>query len=825
MLTAEAPSPPVTECAHCGLPVPAGRRAHDEGLAFCCEGCRTVHALLREHGLDRYYALRDPSAAPMAPPPPSGRSYEELDDAGVRARLGGLDASGLARAELYLEGVHCAACVWLVERLSTFVPGVVESRLDLGRSRATVVWDPRAVELSRIARALDALGYRPHPARGLAEQRVRRREDRRMLARVGLAGAVAANVMAIAFALYGGILDGMEPEFGRFFRWLSLGLTVPSLVWGGGVFFAGAWRALRLRMLHMDLPISIGLLAGAAHGAVTTVRGTGEVYFDTITVLIFLLLSGRYLLRRQHRVAADATELCAALAPSVARRIEPTGIREVPLEALVPGDRVEVRAGDLVPADGRIVEGRSALDASLLTGESVPADAGPGDPVHAGTLNVAARLEVAVERTGDDTRVGRLMRLVEEHARRRAPIVLLADRLSGVFVAVVLALAGITAMVWWSASPERAIDSSVALLIVTCPCALALATPLAVTAAIGRAARAGILVKGADVLERLSRPGLMLFDKTGTLTAGRPALVSWWGQSDVRAAVAALEARSAHPLARALVAALGGDDTARLTVSHAVEVPGGGIEGVVDGHRIVVGSPRFVAGTGARIREAALGEIERLAGEGHTPVVVASDEDAVAVVGLGDTLRPDTAAVLAAVRARGWQVGLLSGDHPAAVAAIGRELGLPESACLGNVGPEGKLHHVERALASGPVVMVGDGVNDAAALAASTVGVGVHGGAEAVLAAADVFVTRPGVTPVTELLDGAGRTLRVIRRNLALSLAYNAIAVGLAMAGRLDPLVAAVLMPLSSVTVIVSSFRARTFPAPAAAPAGSRPWR
>jgi Cu2+-exporting ATPase len=813
MLTAEAPAPPRTDCAHCGLPVPAGRRGDADDLPFCCEGCRAVHALLREHGLDRYYALRDESSAAAAPARPSGRTYEEMDDAGVRARIGSVDAQGLARAELYLEGVHCAACVWLVERLRTLVPGVVESRLDLGRSRATVVWDPRAVELSRIARALDALGYRPHPARGLAEQRVRQREDRRMLARIGLAGAVAANVMAIAFALYGGIFHGMEPEFERFFRWLSLGLTVPSLVWGGGVFFGGAWRALRLRTLHMDLPISIGLLAGATHGAVSTVRGTGEVYFDTITVLIFLLLSGRYLLRRQHRVAADATEMLAALAPSVARRIEPAGVREVPLEALVPGDRVEVRAGDLVPADGRIVEGRSALDASVLTGESVPADAGPGDPVHAGTLNVAGRIEVAVERTGDDTRVGRLMRLVEEHARRRAPIVLLADRLSGVFVAVVLALAAVTATIWWSASPARAIDSAVALLIVTCPCALALATPLAVTAAIGRAARAGILVKGADVLERLARPGLMLFDKTGTLTTGRPALVSWWGRSDVRGAVAALEARSAHPLAGPLVAALDGDGRSRLIVSRAVEVPGGGIDGTVDGRRVVVGSPRYVAATGARVRVAALEEIERLAAAGRTPVVVAVDGDAVAVAGLGDTLRPDTVAALAAVRSRGWQVGLLSGDHPAAVTAIGRDLGLPARACLGGIGPEEKLRHVERARAAGPVVMVGDGVNDAAALAASTVGVGVHGGAEAVLAAADVFVTRPGLAAVTELLDGARRTLRVIRRNLAFSLAYNAVAVALAMTGHLDPVAAAILMPASSVTVIVSSFRARTFPA------------
>ena len=823
MPTAEAARAAVTAraavfaCSHCGLPVPGADV--DDGPRFCCEGCRTVHALLHERGLERYYALRDTADGRAGPARPTGRSYEEMDDPSVRGRIARVDAAGRTTAELYVEGVHCAACVWLIERLPRLAPGVIEARLDLGRARATVVWDPRATALSRIAATLDALGYVPHPARGLAEQEARRREERRMLARIGLCGAVAANVMAIAFALYGGLLDGMEPEFAAFFRWLSLALSVPSLIWGGGVFFTGAWRALRQGALHMDLPISIGLGIGFAHGALAVVRGTGEVYFDTITILIFLLLSGRYLLRRHHRAAADAAELLAALAPSTARRLDASGVREVPVETLVPGDRVEIRAGDLVPADGRIATGHSCLDVSVLTGESRPVEAGPGEAVHAGTLNVAARLEVAVERTGDDTRVGRLARLVEEHARRRPPIVALADRIAGAFVAVVLALAAVTAALWWPTSPERALDCAVALLIVTCPCALALATPLAVSAAVGRAARAGILVKGADVVERLATPGLMLFDKTGTLTTGRPALASWWGNPSLRRHVAALEAGSAHPVARALAEALRDEPPAEVTA--ATEVPGGGVEGVVEGRHVLVGSLRFVAAR-SRVPGDALAEIERLAACGHTPVAIASDGEVVAVAGLGDTLRPETAAVLDRVRSEGWRVGILSGDHPAVVAAIGVRLGLDAAASLGNVSAEDKLRHVERARAVGPVVMVGDGINDAAALAAATVGVGVHGGAEVVLASADVFVARPGLAPIAELLVGARRTLAVIRRNLLCSLGYNAIAVALAMAGRLDPIAAAILMPLSSLTVILSSYRARTFAA--AAPRETASW-
>lgn len=804
-------------CAHCGLPLSAARAAMDGAPAFCCEGCRAVHAVLHEHGLERYYALRATAATGPAPARRADRSYAELDDPTVRARLGGPLPGGLESAELYLEGVHCAACVWLVERLPRVVPGVIEARLDLGRSRATMVWDPRVVALSAIARGLDALGYAVHPARGRREAEARQREERAMLARIGLAGAVAANVMAIAFALYGGLLHGMEPEFAAFFRWLSLGLTVPSLVWGGGVFFAGAWRALRRGALHMDVPISVGLAVGFIHGTIATMRGRGDVYFETLAILIFFLLSGRYLLRRQHRAAADATELLAALAPSAARRIEAGAARDVPLEALLPGDRVEVRAGDLVPADGRIVTGRSALDCALLSGESRPVEVAPGDPVHAGTLNVSARLEVAVERTGEETRLGRLARLVEEHARRRAPIAMLADRLSGVFVAVVLALAAVTAWLGWAADSERAVADAVALLIVTCPCALALATPLAVTAAIGRAARAGLLIKGADVLERLVRPGRMWLDKTGTLTTGRLALESWWGDATARAPAGAVEAHSAHPLARALAASLGGDGARATGVT---ETMGGGVDGWVDGRRVLVGSPRFIAERGARVGPAAAAEAARLTTAGLTAVIVAVDGEAVAVAGLGDELRPDAREAITRIRARGWRIGILSGDAPAVIAAVGRRLGLAPEVCLGGMSPEDKLRVVRERGAHEPVVMVGDGVNDAAALAAATVGIGMHGGAEAVLGAADVYVARPGVAAVADLLDGAERTFHVIRRNLGFSLVYNAVAVALAMSGHLNPIVAAVLMPLSSLTVIASSFRARTFARP-----GRSRWR
>ncbi len=796
-------------CSHCGLPVPAGLVESGAEHQFCCHGCRTVFGLLHEKGLDRYYALRGAGSDEARPAKVTDRTYAEFDDPSFETLYCRDLPAGGRTAELYLEGVHCAACVWLVERVPRLVPGAVEVRLDIGRSRASVVWDPARTPLSAIARTLDSLGYPAHPFRGAAAHELQKKQDRAMMIRLGITGAAAGNTMAIAFAIFGGILNGMEPEFASFFRWTGLLVTIPALIWGGGVFFRGALSALRTRALHMDVPISLGIAIAFGSGAYNTVRGAGPVYFDSVCALIFLLLSGRFVQGRQQRAAADSAELLHALAPSVAHLVEDGTVREVPIEALVPGARVEVRAGDTIPADGVVFEGTSSLDTSLLTGESLPALTRPGQRVHAGTVNLSAPLRVDVDAAGEGTRVGRLMRLVEEHARRRAPIVQLADRISGWFVLVVLFCALATGLLWWRLDPTQIVDNVVALLIVTCPCALGLATPLAVSAAIGQAARAGLLIKGADVVERLVRPGRLWLDKTGTLTEGRVALAGWWGDESVKPAVAALEAASAHPVARAFVAALG---PAPAVVTDVHETLGGGLTARWGGTTLAVGSPAFVASTGAVFDEGAARAIDERLALGETAVAVAAGGSVVAVAGFGDPVRADARVTIEAFRRAGWHVGILSGDDPRVVAAVGRTLGLEPADCRGAVLPEQKLAVVAADVAAGrPVVMAGDGVNDAAALSAATVGIGVHGGAEASLAAADVYSTKPGLAPLALLLGGARRAMHVIRRNLVISLCYNVVGVALAAAGYINPLTASILMPLSSITVIFISFRARTF--------------
>lgn len=808
--SAEGRSPTTTRCTHCNLPVPAGLVVPDATEQFCCSGCRTVHETIAACGLDRFYALRERTDARRGGA--TGRGYEAFDLPAFQDLYVTRDERGLPAIELLVENVHCAACLWLIERLPRVLPGVLEARLDYRRRLVRLRWDPDRTTLARAAAALDALGYPPHPWRGARLEAIRRRESRGHLLRLGVAGAIAGNVMLIAFALWGGSASGMEAGTQQFFRAVALGLTLLALAWPGRVFFTGAWAALRARMLHMDVPVALALAAGTLLGAVNVWRNAGDVYFESLAAVVFLLLVGRWLQHGQQRRAADAVELLYGLAPATARRLDAEGVvEEVPVEMLATGDRIEIRAGESAPADGRIDAGATAFDRSILTGESRPVAAGPGDAVHAGTVNLRAAVTVAIEATGAETRVGRLMAVVERLAAERAPIVRLADRVARRFVVVVLLAAAATATGWWiAAGPEPAIENAIALLIVTCPCALGLATPLALQAAIGRAARAGILVKGGAALESLAKPGLLLLlDKTGTMTEGRARVVAWHGDASVAPMVAALERDVAHPIADAL-----SRDADEAPIAERIEhAAGAGVRGRVGGRSIAVGAIAFIeAETGAALPEALRRAAERAATSGRTPIAVAADGRAVALAEIGDALLPDAAKALDALRAMGHEPRLLSGDDPRTVRAIAAELGLAAAAAEGAASPERKAEIVRREREAGrSVVMVGDGVNDAAALAAATVGIAAHGGAEASLEAADLFLVRPGAERIAEAVVGARRAVGAIRRNLVVSLLYNLVTGGLAIGGAISPLIAAVLMPISSLTVVTLSFRARTF--------------
>ncbi len=857
MTAAVAPA----SCLHCGLPVPAGR------ARFCCAGCEVVHDAIAANGLEQFYALRETAE----PARTTEHDYTELDDPAFQRLHVEATPGGQARAALYLEDLRCTACVWLVESVPRCLAGVSEVRVDLGRSRADVVWDPAATSLAQIARYLDRIGHPPHPYRGLARDALRRREDRALLIKLGVAGAAAGNLMLLAIALYAGLFGGMSRTDTGFFRWASMCVALPALGFAATPFFRTALGALRARRLHLDLPLSIGILAGLGWGSANVIRGVGEIYFDSLAMLTFLLLGARWIVLRHQRRASTAAELLLSLTPSRAHRLDPERFAElataatagpaidVPIEAIAPGDVVRVLVGEVIPVDGEIVAGRSAIDLGLLTGESRPVDIEIGHAVCAGTVNIAAPIAVRATAVGEDTRVGRLVARIERLSVH-APIQRLVDRIAGRFVAVVSSAAVLT-LIGWSlaglagahgASIAAGAEHAMALLIVTCPCALALATPLAVTVALGRAARRGVLVKGADALERLATPGTMFVDKTGTLTAGRLAVVTWRGDVDAAALAASVEAGSNHPVARALCAHAGpaaaaqdiheelGRGVTATVRGHPAGIPsgqgGGGplppARSIALGHRIVVGAPAWVRQR-CKSRPVIEGWIAELAERGETPIVVGCDGAMIAVAGLADPIRDDARAALGELARLGWDVQLLSGDDERVVRRVGGALGVPWSHCHGQVSPEDKVTAVVQAGRRGPVVMVGDGVNDAAAMAAASAGIAVSGAAEIAIEVADVYLRSPSITAIAATAGGARDTLATIRRNLKFSLAYNLVAGALAVAGVIHPLIAAVVMPLSSLTVLASSLRSRAFrdsiprgalpPAPPAEPSGSPP--
>ena len=797
-----------TMCDHCGLPVPKGLLDADSDVQFCCNACSTVYRVIRECGLDRYYAIRDALETEAAPARSTGETYAAFDAPEFQERHCTTRDDGTLEVEFYLEGVHCAACVWLVERLPHIHEGVLTTQLDLTRSLVRIVWDNECTSLSSIAHDLDRLGYPAHPARGGEARAARAREDRRFMVRIAVAGALAGNVMLLALALYSGVFDAIDVEFKTLFRYCSMALGALALAWPGSVFFKGAIASIRMRSWQLDLPIALGLTLGGVAGVVNVFRGAGEIYFDSLTMLVFLLLVGRWLQRSRQRRAAESVELLYSLTPATVTMIEGDMERAAPIEAVTPGCILLVRAGETIPVDGVVTHGSSSINAAVLTGESRPGRVHMGDAVNAGAVNLSSPLRIRADAVGDATRLGRIMRDIECDAAAGSRISGMVDRMSAWFVLIVISLAAATLTLWLAINPSVAVEHAIALLIVTCPCALGLATPLAVTVALGRASRRGLFIKSGDVVERLADPGLVLVDKTGTLTEGQVRVVEWVGDDSVRSAVSALEAGSSHPIARALAEI---DVAEGQPIASDIEhVQGAGVRGRVDEAAFIVGSAPFVL-KHALAPPWVEDERARLLNQALTPILIARQGEVVAMAGLGDRVRDDTSDALDQLRTRGWRIGIVSGDDERVVQAVAAAIGGDFEMLVGGATPEHKRSIVDDAQRGEPVVFVGDGVNDAPALAAATVGVAVHGGAEASLAAADAYLTRSGLSPVVQLFDGAARTERVIRRNVMAALSYNTIAAGLAIAGLISPILGAVLMPLSSLTVVTLSMQARTF--------------
>ena len=713
-------------------------------------------------------------------------------------------------AALILEGIVCAACVWLNERHLSLLPGVLAVDINYSTRRARIRWDNARIQLSRILEAVQAIGYRAYPYDPARAQEVLERERKSQLRRLGVAGVLGMQVMTLAVALYAGANGGIEAEYKTFFQWLSLALTLPVLLYSAQPFFKAAWRDLRARHTGMDLPVALGLTLAFGGSLWATLHGEGEVYFDSVVMFVFLLLGGRYLELMARRRASAAAEGLVNRLPALATRL--VGGEHAPREetvaasALAAGDRVLIRPGEQVPADGCVIDGRSSVDEALMTGEGRPLPKTPGDRVIAGSLNMESPLQMRVTGAGQDTQLAAMLRLLERALSEKPALARAADRAAHAFIAVVLPSTALVAAYWWQTAPELWLPIAIAMLVVTCPCALSLATPTALTAATGGLARRGVLVTRANALENLARATHVIFDKTGTLTEGRLRLIhteTFGTDDDARCLrlAAALEGPSEHPIARALRNAAGDD------VAHAHEVintPGLGVSGRIAGVTYYLGSPAFVAaGSGQRLSPDCL---DRLGRDGQGLVLLADGRAILAAFRFDDPLRGDAPALVADLRRRGLTVLLLSGDHPAAVRRVAAACGIDAHA--GELKPADKLVRVQRLQHDGAIVaMVGDGVNDAAALAAAHVSIAMGRGAPVTAAAADLILLSDKLADLEAAWHTAEKTLRIIRQNIVRAAVYNAVALPAAAFGYVAPWLAAIGMSASSLVVVVNALR------------------
>jgi Cu2+-exporting ATPase len=807
-----SPTTPAT-CDHCLAPLRPGEilREELEGVprAFCCAGCRGAWQLIHDEGLDRYYAERRwTEVGPAAP--------ALLDLTAFQAQVREVEGGAERVLDLAVDGIRCASCVWLVERVLGRTRGVREARLNYATHRARVRFAPEEVELRAVLDRIRAAGYTPRPWSDDARRAAARAEVRDLLVRLGTAGFLVSQLMIYQAALYAGYFQGIDAGTRRLMEWISLGLTLPVFLYSGAPFLKAALRSLRGGAPGMDALVAVGSGAALLQSVHGMVRG-GEVYFDTAAMIPTLILTGRLIEAAARGRASEAVARLAALQPSEARRLTrgPDGAlvrTPVPVRELAVGDRVEIVPGERVPVDGVVVEGGSEVDEALVTGEPAPVEKGPGAAVIGGTVNRFGALVVEVTRVGERTVLAGIVRAVEEAQARKPRLQAVADRVVGAFVPALLALAAATTLGWlWAGAPaERAVMIGISVVVIACPCALGLATPIAVLVATGRASAAGILLRGGDVLERAARVTDVVLDKTGTLTRGRPALTAVVPLDPATSPAAALalaavaEARSEHSVGAAIREAARAGPTGPPQEAHAFRaVPGRGVVARVEGAPVVVGNRALLEEEGVALPAAAALAADREA-RGETVVFLARGGQPLALLAVADAVRPEAAAAIAALRSLGLAPRVLSGDAERTTAAVAGALGLPHRA---EVTPAGKREALERLQRERRrVLFAGDGLNDAPALGQADVGVAV-GRLDVALESADAVLVRDDLALLPALVRLARRASAVIRQNVFWAFFYNLVAIPLAMAGLLHPIVAAGAMAASSLFVVGNSMR------------------
>jgi Cu2+-exporting ATPase len=809
-----------TPCYHCALPVPSGSRftavVLGQAREFCCPGCQAVAEAIVAGGLESYYQHRsEASANPEALPVQLTDELALYDRADVQQPFVRHEGD-LAETTLLMEGISCAACGWLIEKHLRTLPAVAEARLNLSNHRLHVRWADAQLPLSQILAELRHIGYAAHPYQADRASEQLASENRLALRQLGVAGLLWFQAMMATMATWPEFNIDLSPELHTILRWVALFLTTPIVFYSCAPFFKGAMRDLRTRHLTMDVSVSLAIGSAYIAGIWTSITGVGELYFDAVGMFALFLLAGRYLERRARERTAAATAQLVNLLPASCLRLDSDGQSErILLSELRVGERILVQPGSILPADGKIIDGQSSIDESLLTGEYLPQPRTLGDAVTAGTLNVEGALTVQVQALGQDTRLSAIVRLLDRAQAEKPRLAEIADRAAQWFLLLSLIAAAVIGLLWWQLDSSRAFWIVLAMLVATCPCALSLATPTALTAATGTLHKLGLLLTRGHVLEGLNQIDTVIFDKTGTLTEGRLVLRSIrpLGRLDSEQCLslaAALENRSEHPIARAF-------GRAPLAAEDVHSTPGLGLEGVVGEQRLRIGQAEFACA----LSGAALPSMPDEAGQW---LLLADTHGPLAWLVLDDRLRDDAPALLAACKARGWRTLLLSGDSSPMVASVAAELGIDEA--RGGLRPDDKLQVLQQLHTEGrKVLMLGDGVNDVPVLAAADISVAMGSATDLAKTSADAVLLSNRLDALVQAFTLARRTRRVIIENLLWAALYNGLMLPFAALGWITPVWAAVGMSISSLTVVLNALRLTRLPsAPAAgSPTQTRP--
>ena len=800
------------KCFHCGLPVPKGASyqvtINNKQQPMCCIGCQTVAEAIVENNLTDFYNHRTQnSQKPVDLIPAELQVYD--NDALQQSFVQSAQGSAIREASLILEGIVCAACVWLNENHVKKLKGVVDFRINYSTHRASLKWDNEKIKLSDILQAITDIGYNAHPFDPGRLESLQKKEKSAALRRIALAGVGMMQVMMPAIAIYIGESSDMSESMRNFLRWISLIITTPVVFYSARVFFTSAWRDLKRGVFGMDVPVSIAIGSAYIASVWATFTNSGEVYFDSVVMFTFFLLLGRFLEMGARHKAGQVADALIRLLPDTAVRLDKDKNGEeiqsvIPASDLALEDRVLIRPGETIPADGTVLEGKSSVNESLLTGENMPCQKKTGDALIGGTVNIESPLIMQVDKLGDSTILSSIIRLLDRAQSEKPKLARFADKSAGWFVLLLLIIAATVFVYWWFKDPTQAFWVALSVLVITCPCALSLATPAALTAATGNLTEQGVLTTRGHALETLANIKHIIFDKTGTLTHGKPKLTTLQTLSDLSKEdcinlAAGLENSSEHPLAQAIIHRA---QEASKMEQHQAE-SGRGIEAILDATKYRIGTKEYVSEiTNILPPDKDLQQNNSL----NSTVYLGKQGEWLAVFQFQDELREETKETIRALKRQGIKVSLLSGDSALAVSAVAKELEIDDAKA--QLLPADKLAYVQTLQSQGNIVaMVGDGVNDAPVLAAADVSVAMGKGSQLAQASADMVLLSENLLLLPSSIKLSKRMLSVVRQNFSWAIIYNAVAIPIAAMGWIAPWMAAIGMSFSSIIVVLNSFR------------------